>query len=147
MPLAPIPWACSIGDSPPVTLNVASTVSLAIQSSNRVIISGTGTIASFGLSGVNPITGAKLSMTFRVTFQPTGGNIVLTTSANLQVLGPSNRTITHTSAGVWVCNQSDVWSEHSYVDTTTGLLNVEETEARMNQLEQRIKRLEERGGS
>jgi hypothetical protein len=112
-----VPFNCAIGDAPSKILPCASTVALAPPDdsvdTNKIIITGHGTITSFGPPPAN--TG----VTKQVTFEPSGGSIVLTHSApSLVLLGAATRTIGTVCIGVYSCDTSGHWTEESFADTT-----------------------------
>ena len=141
-----VPWDCALGDAPAVSLPCAPTVALAPPDgsvdTNIVIITGSGTITSFGPSPLarpypfilldalgNPILDADnepiplpesvpTGCTKRVVFQPGSSPIVLTNGAALALLGAANRTIPNVSIGTYVCDTAGYWLETSFADTT-----------------------------
>ena len=111
-----VPWVCALGDAPPVTLPVAATVAIAPPDdsvdTNKIIISGNGTISSFGATA--PL------VTKDVTFNPTGGTITLVNSAQLVLLGGSNRIISAQSFAKYASDGLGHWQEISFSSSTTG---------------------------
>jgi collagen type I/II/III/V/XI/XXIV/XXVII alpha len=127
-----VPWQCAQGDSPSVVLPCASEVDLAplddSVDTNKVVITGSGTITSFGncprdLSGdadLNENFGNPVAVTKKVVFEPTASmHIILTNGTNLLLLGNVNRTIATKSIGVYSCDVNGVWTEESFTDTTS----------------------------
>jgi hypothetical protein len=122
-----IPWQCANGDASPVSLPCAATVALAPPDNsvdtNRVVITGTGTITSFGPPPGPQITDPNappvpIGVTKKVTFEP-APSITLTHSApTLVLLGNASRTITAKSIGVYCCDINGNWTEESFVDTS-----------------------------
>jgi hypothetical protein len=111
-----MPFSCAVGDSPTVTLQVAATVALAPPDdsvdTNHVLISGTGTISSFGVGAVG------VPITKEVHFKPSGGNITVVNGAALVLIGGVNRTVAHDSVGTYHWDGVGKWSERSFQDTT-----------------------------
>jgi hypothetical protein len=101
-----VPWKCALGDAPAATLNVAATVEIAPPDdsvdTNKIIITGTGTISSFG-------TDAPL-VTKDVTFAPAGGSITLVNSLQLALLG-GNRTMGGQSFSRFASDGLGHWQE------------------------------------
>jgi hypothetical protein len=141
--MSTVPWSCATGDAPPVTLPCAATVAIAPADdsvdTNKVIITGTGTINSLGPSPLgttdfqidadgNPVLDINgdpipvqvpIGCTKQITFTPSGGSIILTNSATLALLGNVSRTVTNKSIGIYACDASNNWSEQSFTDTTS----------------------------
>lgn len=109
-----VPWQCALGDAPAVTLPVAATVAIAPPDNsvdtNKVTISGTGTISSFGAAPL---------VTKDVTFLPVGGTIVLTNSLALQLLGATSRTITGQCFGRYASDGTGNWVEIGFAATAS----------------------------
>jgi len=76
------PFTCALGDSPAVSLPCAATVNISpgddSVDTNRVIITGSGTINSFGTcqGGAVGFENEKTSVTKYVTFLPDAGQII-----------------------------------------------------------------------
>jgi hypothetical protein len=108
-----VPWECAHGDAPTVTLPCASTVAISplddSVDTNKVVITGTGSIYSFG---PGPL------VTKQVTFEPIGGSIVLENSSSLVLLGFQNRTINNPGIGTYCCDGAGNWTEESFTDTS-----------------------------
>jgi hypothetical protein len=93
---------------------------------NKIIITGNGTISSFGPPpgpqlidpSVDPPEVVNVGITKQVTFEPSGGNIVLQNGTNLILLGAANRTISNKTIGYYCCDPTGIWTELSIVDTT-----------------------------
>jgi hypothetical protein len=116
MPLAP--FHCAIGDAPEVGLPVAATVDISpIDDSvdtNRVRITGAGTIQSFGFAcgGSQGEIGEQATITKRITFVPTGAGIVLHNNPpTLVLLGGVDRTIKAQAHGEYQSDASGNWTE------------------------------------
>lgn len=127
-------WQSAQGDSPPANLACAATVTLNSVDTNNVVITGTGTISSFGPAGQAPIDGsldanenpiytmAPWPVTKRVIFVPSGGSITLQNGANLVLLGAATRVVPHKSFGIYSCDTTGVWTELSFTDTTVAAM-------------------------
>ena len=125
-----MPWQCAQGDAPSMILPCASTVALAPPDdsidTNKIIITGNGTISSFGPPpgpqlidpSVDPPEIVSVGVTKQVTFQPSGGNIILQNGAALTLLGNATRTVANKSIGVYACDTLGNWTEQSFQDTT-----------------------------
>jgi hypothetical protein len=112
-----VPWQCALGDAPPATLAVAATVAIAPPDdsvdTNKIVITGTGSISSFG-------TTAPL-VTKDITFVPSGGAITLVNSAQLVLLGGANRNITTQCFSRFACDGAGHWQEISFASSSGGL--------------------------
>jgi len=117
-------YRCALGDAAAITLPAAAVVDINVPDpprnpdgtqdrgptdSNKIIITGTGTINSFG-AGTQRVTKD-------VTFQPVGGAITLTNSATLALLGNSNRVITGQAFGRYACDGLGNWQEIGWAAT------------------------------
>jgi hypothetical protein len=104
-----VPWQCALGDAPAATFPAATTVEIAPPDdsidTNKIVITGTGTISSFGASA--PL------VTKDVTFVPSGGPITLVNSAQLTLLG-GTRTIGAKSFGRYASDGAGHWQEIAY---------------------------------
>lgn len=140
-------WTCAHGEAPPVELAVASTVAISPPDdsvdTNSIIITGEGTINSFGVC-LYPIVKRVCFIPVAPALQPgeprvPSPQIVLVNSAALNLLGKNNRTITAQSYAEYSCGGDDIWTETYFSATGTAL-----TEVRVSELEQRISDLERR---
>jgi hypothetical protein len=121
-----VAWQCAQGDAPSVTLPCAATVALAPPDNsvdtNKIIISGSGTITSFGPPPgpqINDPTAPPVAVgiTKQVTFEPTSTSspIVLTNSPpTLVLIGNASRTIVAKSIGTYCCDAVGNWTEESF---------------------------------
>jgi hypothetical protein len=104
-----VPWQCALGDAPAVTFPAATTVAIAPPDdsvdSNKIVITGTGAISSFGASA--PL------VTKDITFVPSGGAITLINSAQLSLLG-GTRIINGQSFGRYASDGAGHWQEIGY---------------------------------
>jgi hypothetical protein len=128
-----IAWQSAFGDAPTVTLPCAATVALAPPDdsvdSNKIVVTGTGTITSFGPAPGFQYIGfdqdiqsdvfVEIGVTKQVMFEPSGGSIILTNGPALKLLGGLSRTIINKSIGVYACDLAGNWLEESFQDTTT----------------------------
>ena len=110
-----VPWQCALGDAPPVTRPVAATVEIAPPDdsvdTNKIVITGTGSISSFGADAPKA--------TKDITFDPLGGSITLINSAQLVVLGAISRTIDSKSFGRYSSDGAGNWEEISFFSSAT----------------------------
>lgn len=128
------PWQTAHGDAEPAYLQCADTVALSPADdsvdTNDIIIEGAGTITSFGESSHRVIK--------RVQFVPlvkaASASITLVNSSHLNLLGKKNRSIGGVSYGMYLCNGADHWNEVYFV---------EQGQALISELEDRLKALEE----
>jgi hypothetical protein len=119
-------WHVAHGEAQPVTLPVAATVELAPSddsiATNTVIISGNGTINSFGPAALDSTPdddfGTPICITKKVIFQPDTAPIVLTSSPTLLLLGAATRSIATKCIGYYSCDSLGNWTEESFADTT-----------------------------
>jgi hypothetical protein len=125
-----VPWQCASGDVAPTVLPCAATVALAPPDdsvdTNKIVITGSGTITSFGpppgpqiIDDINPPV--QIGVTKQVTFEPASPTspIVLTHSVpSLVLLGGASKTIANKSKGVYCCDVNGNWTEESFFDTT-----------------------------
>jgi hypothetical protein len=121
MPLAS--FYCAIGDSPAVTLAAAATVNLAPPDdsvdTNRVIITGSGTISSFGVAcqGVLNEAGQPATVTKRVTFVPNAGQTI-TLHHNppaLSLYSLADRPMTGRCFATYQSDANGNWQETSFL--------------------------------
>jgi len=119
MPIAP--FHCAMGDSPEVALPCAATVNISpgddSVDTNRVRITGTGTISSFGVAcdGVQGELGEPATVTKRIAFVPTAPGITLQHNPpGLSLLGAVNRTITANAFGTYQSDVNGNWTETDY---------------------------------
>jgi hypothetical protein len=126
-------WTCAHGDAPAVTIPCAATVAIAPDDNsvdtNQVIVSGTGTITSFG-SCSTPITK-------RVYY---GAGVTLINSASLVLLAGANRTTSAPSIGTYSTAGDGVWREELF--SVAGA--VESLEAEIAALQAEITALQSR---
>ena len=130
--MSTVPWDCAQGDAPAVFLPCAATVALAPPDdsvdTNIVIVTGSGTITSFGPSpqaqqGLDEngvlLPTVAVGCTKVVVFEPSSGSsIVLTKGAQLALLGAANRTVSNRSIGTYTVDNDNNWIEQSFADTT-----------------------------
>ena len=130
--MSTVPWDCAQGDAPAVFLPCAATVALAPPDdsvdTNIVIVTGSGTITSFGPSpqaqqGLDEngvlLPTVAVGCTKVVVFEPSSSStIVLTNGAQLALLGAVNRTISNRSIGTYTVDNDNNWIEQSFADTT-----------------------------
>ena len=146
-----LPWACAHGDTPPVTLECASTVDISPADdsvdTNSIIITGRGEIDTFGF-------GPGGFIRKRIVFRPTAPETpfdpdplkpkppppVITVRHNppwLITTTSKNRVIEQEAYAEYVCNDSGNWFELYH--TATGAMAFEN---RINALEQRLAEVE-----
>ena len=111
-----VPFQCAVGDSQPITIQVGSTVALAPPDdsvdTNDVILSGHGTINSFGVGQMG------VPVTKRVWIQPVGGSITIVSSPSLLLLGNVNHTTSNQSIAEYHWDGVSKWIEQSFQDAT-----------------------------
>jgi hypothetical protein len=99
-------WNCARSEAAPVTLQCADVVAISPADdsvdSNIIIITGSGTITSFG--------DCSYYIEKRISFKPSG-NITLVNSASLNLLGRKNRTFNDWSYGTYQCDSQNNWHE------------------------------------
>jgi collagen triple helix repeat protein len=133
--MSTVPWQCAQGDAPTKALPCAATVAIAPADdsvdTNRVTITGTGTIYSFGPAAQTIIDSeadengdpvpiySSWGVTKKVVFQPSGGSITLAHSASLYLIGQASRSISTVCIGTYRCDANGIWVEESFQDTTT----------------------------
>jgi hypothetical protein len=124
-----VPWQCAFGDVAPKVLPCAATVALAPPDNsvdtNKIVITGSGTITSFGpppgpqiIDDISPPV--PIGVTKQVTFEPASPTspIVLTHRVpTLVLLGNASRTIGYRAIGVYCCDVNGNWTEESFADT------------------------------
>lgn len=130
-------WTCAHGDSPSVSIPCAATVAIAPDDdsvdTNRVIITGTGTISSFGPCST-PITKQVYL----------GANVTLVNSADLMLLSGANRTTSAPSVGTYSTDGgTGIWREESFVVAGA----TESTEAQIAALQAEITTLQSQTAS
>ncbi|WP_028164112.1 hypothetical protein [Bradyrhizobium elkanii] len=131
-------WRCAHGEAPAVTLPCAATVAIAPHDdsvdSNVVLITGKGTIESFG-DGPHIIK--------RVLFEP---GITLKHSAQLQLLSCTDREISTAAVGWYACDGAGHWHEVHFSATGAAELTrrLEVILRRFDEIEARLERLEQR---
>jgi len=121
-------FTCAMGDSPAISLPAAATVNLSPADgsgdANRIIITGSGTINSFG-DCYNSDTGTRLgdsgeivTVTKHVTFLPDAGQTITLhqNSPLLCLLGQADRVISGKSFGVYQADTSTptYWQETQF---------------------------------
>ena len=116
------PWNCALGDAPPKTLPLASTVAISPADdsvdTNTVIVQGTGNVYALGPAPVSVDGVTPWQVTKQVTWQPAGGPITLVHNPPwLNLLGVTNRTINDASIGKYQCDASGRWTELSFSQT------------------------------
>jgi len=142
--MSTVPWACAAGDAPPVTLPCAATVAIAPPDdsvdTNNVVITGTGTIYSFGPSpmaiigfqvdsngdAIEDSNGDPIPIkqpqgcTKHIIFEPISDvqPIILAGSASMILLGGASRTIAKKTHGTYSCDLLGNWTELNIVDMT-----------------------------
>ena len=142
--MSTVPWACAAGDAPPVTLSCAATVAIAPPDdsvdTNNVVITGTGTIYSFGPSplaiigfqvdsngdAIEDANGDPIPIkqpqgcTKHIIFEPISDvqPIILAGSASMILLGGASRTIAKKTHGTYSCDLLGNWTELNIVDMT-----------------------------
>jgi hypothetical protein len=126
-----------MGDSPAVSLPAAATVNIAPPDvldadgdpqsnpvdTNRVIITGSGTINSFGQAcgGAVGEQGEKCTVTKKLTFQPTSGQTITLhhNPPTLTLLGGIDRNITVECFGEYQSDPSGNWQETQFYSSAT----------------------------
>jgi hypothetical protein len=118
--VAIIPWACAHGEAEWVSFACEAMVPLAAADSNRVIVTGRGTILSFGPSPASP-AGDSIACTKIVFFDPTKNDeIIITPSAHVALLGSGQRVIRGKSFATFSCDSKDHWTENSFQSLSWG---------------------------
>jgi hypothetical protein len=118
------PFTCALGDSPAVSIPAAATTNISpgddSVDTNRIIITGSGTINSFGIAcgGNLGFTGERCTVTKRVQFAPTGTITLHHNSPTLNLLGAADRVITVTSFGEYQSDVNGNWQEISFSEIT-----------------------------
>ena len=114
MPLSP--WNCANGEPAPATLACSATVDIAPADdsvdTNAIVITGSGTIASFGDGPGSPIRK-------RVTFKPANATTIVlkNTPPALVTLTGADRQINQQSLGEYLCDADGHWTETSFAGT------------------------------
>lgn len=125
-----MPLRCAVGHGPDLTIPAAATVALAPNDnsvdSNRIIITGSGTINSFGVVG-QEITETpedsvgQILITKQVFFQPdTGKTITLHHNPPaLTLMGGLDRTIASNSIGTYSSDPNGNWIEEGFTNQSS----------------------------
>lgn len=108
-----IPWRCAHGDAPWVFLLCQPTLELGAADSDRVIVTGEGTITSLGRSPADAERGVPCTKT--IYFEP-AGIIEILPGPTIALLGSGSRIIEGKSFAVFSCDGLDHWTENSFVD-------------------------------
>src|SRR5215831_456305 len=117
------PFTCALGDSPAVSLPCAATVNISpgddSVDTNRVIITGSGTINSFGTcqGGAQGFDGEPCTVTKRIEFLPDAGQTITLhhNSPTLCLLGQADRVISGKSFGEYQVDSTQTyWQEISF---------------------------------
>src|SRR5215471_5559883 len=106
-----IPWACAHGDAEWAIIPCARTTMLGSADSNRVIITGGGSIESFGPSPRHLDRGVPCT---KVIFFDPSWEIELVPSDHLALLGSGRRTIRGKGFATFSCDSRDHWTENSF---------------------------------
>jgi len=126
-----VPWNCALGDSEPAPFAVAATVDLSTVDTNNIVITGVGSISSFG--------DVTQLITKRIKFVPPSGGsttITLVNSSVLNLLGKHDRTIAETGWGLYICDGTR-WIEFYF--TLEGTTAFADLEQRVRALEEKLK--------
>jgi hypothetical protein len=121
-----VPFECALGDGPAVSLPAATIVAISpgddTVDANRVIITGSGTINSFGVAcqGQLDSEGRPLTVSKRVQFTPDAGQTITLhhNPPGLVLLGGIDRAIAAKAFGEYQSDASGNWTEISYSQST-----------------------------
>lgn len=144
------PWETAHGEAAPAWLSVNSTVAIAPDDdsvdTNSVVIEGAGTINSFGACSTHVLKRVKFVPL--VLREEEGAadralpTILLVNSSTLNLLSGQQRSISKVSYGMYQCDADDAWSEIYFVQEGAAMVN--ELDERLKDLEQRVSALESR---